>query len=153
VGALTRTVRGLSLIELAQGKGLTPEQRGSIKPILESASSTDPMSEDQAQKLNDQLQSALNEGRKAALTELAPARGGRGGGPGGPGAGRGGMMGGGPPRSGSGGMMRGMGGPPGMRGRPGVSGGMGGFGGGQVDFDHPFKSGPNKENLDRLLSR
>ena len=135
VGALTRTVRGLSLIEVAQGKGLTPDQRAKIKPILEDAEKADPMTEDQAEKLNDQLQAALNDGQKEALTELTPARGGRGGG----GPGGGGMMG---------------GGPPGMSGRSGAGargagGGVGG--GGQMDFDHPFKSGANKENLDRLV--
>jgi hypothetical protein len=53
--------------------------------------------------------------------------------PGGSGAGAGG--------AGGGGMMGGRGG----------GGAGGGFGGGpQTDYDHPFKSGQNKENLDRL---
>src|SRR5437868_5393056 len=69
VGALTRTVRGLSLIEVAQGKGLTPDQSAKIKPILEDAAKADPMTEDQAEKLNDHLKAALNDGQKEALTQ------------------------------------------------------------------------------------
>jgi hypothetical protein len=144
--ALTRTVRGLAMVEMAQGAALTSQQRARIAPVLAQVQKANPMTEEMAEQLNEKLQAALSEEQRTVLTQLTPTRG-RGGFGGGGMGGRGG----GPPRPGGG---PGGGGPPGG-GMPGMGmggpGGPGGMGGARVNNDRPFAEGPNRENLERLM--
>jgi hypothetical protein len=134
---LSRTVRGLAMLENVQHKGLTAEQTQKMLPIAQEIQAAEKLPEKEAAAKLAAVEAVLTEEQKQAIQEMQPARGGRGGG------GGGGGMGGGMP-GGGGGRMPGSGG-----GMPG--GGMPG-GGAQQDPDKPFASERNKKGLEDLLA-
>jgi hypothetical protein len=140
---LARTVRNLATLQKLQGKGLTPQQLKTIRPILSKIKSADKITEDDAKKLLDELEKAV-EPVKDTLAALTPQRGG------------GGMMGGMGGMSSGGGRPGGLTSGSGMPGAAGSGGGlspssMGGGGGARPDPEKPFATERNRAALDELI--
>lgn len=132
---LTRLVSSLNTVEKVQNKGLTPEQKKQLLPLMEDIQKADTLPEAEATAKLDAVKKVLTADQQQALADLTPQRGGRGGG-------------------GGGGGMGGSGGAPMSGGSPGGMGGSGGGmgGGAQPDPNKPFASERNKKALENLIA-
>ncbi len=140
---LTRLVSSLNTVEKVQNKGLTPEQKKQLLPLMEAIQKADTLPEAEATAKLDAVKKALTADQQQMLTDLTPQRGGRGGG-GGAGGGA---------KGGGGGGMGGGSGAPMSGGRPAPVAMMGGGGGAAPpDPDKPFASERNKKALEDLIA-
>ncbi len=161
--SLSRTVRGLAMLEKAQNKGLTAEQTQRLLPIAQDIQAADKLPEAEAAAKLAAVEAVLTEDQKQALQTLQPARGGggrpAGGGMAGGGMAGGGMAGGGMAGGGTagGGMAGGGMAGGGMAGGGTAGGGMAGGGmaagrGAPPAPDKPFASDRNKTALEDLIA-
>ncbi|MBI3910522.1 MAG: hypothetical protein HY320_06245 [Armatimonadetes bacterium] len=130
--SLTGTIRGLAVLERYHAASLAPAQRQEVRAALASISPEGVLSEQDAEKIATRISTALTPEQRQILEDLSPfRRAGRGTGAGAAGGGAGQPAGNAPVSA-------------------AAAGGRGAGGAGSIDWEHPFREGPNHDRLQEL---